>query len=173
MGWFILKFIKILSEACDRTSKNNYSRLLIKKRPADGIYFCQLSLKPHQPSSQSSSDLTNTNNLDTEFKLGLIGDAEKYIQQYVKIFSEDGRRPVTIKHNVLHHQQQQQQQQQFSQTSIGNFFKNFFFPFINSIWLMSKNLKPHQTQTRLKILERYSRLLNSNSSQIISIIIEA
>ena len=66
---------------------------------------------------------TNNNTLDTEFKLGLIGDAEKYIQQYVKIFSEDGRRPVTIKHNVLHHQQQQQQQQQqFSQTNIGKFF---------------------------------------------------
>ena len=35
------------------------------------------------------------------FKLGLSSDAEKYIQQYVKIFTEEGRRAVNIRHNLL------------------------------------------------------------------------
>ena len=84
-------------EACDKTSKNNYSKLLIKKRASDGIYFCQLSLRP----PPSDDDLDTSTSRDILFRLGLVTDAEKYIQQYVKIFTEDGRRAVNIKHNLI------------------------------------------------------------------------
>ena len=104
--------------------------MTIKKRPADGIYFCQLSL---EPSTTSSSTLVDAP-LDTQFRLGLIGDAVKYIQQYVKIFSEDGRRPITIKHNLIHSSSQSQSQQQHLNTNNSNngniryiqIFKNIF-----------------------------------------------
>ena len=87
--------------------------MLIKKRPADGIYFCQLSLKPPSPPPPQLLDSCSSS-LDTQFRLGLIGDAEKYIQQYVKIFSEDGRRPISIKHNIIHSSTPLSQQNQSS-----------------------------------------------------------
>ena len=55
---------EIILEAVDQTSKNNYSKLLIKRRPNDEIYFCQLSLC----SDQSNNVL---------FRLGLVSEAEK------------------------------------------------------------------------------------------------
>ena len=55
---------EIILEAVDKTSKNNFSKLLIKRRSNDGIYFCQLSLKAEQ-------------NNDVLFKLGLVSEAEK------------------------------------------------------------------------------------------------
>lgn len=79
---------EIILEAVDQTSKNNYSKLLIKRRPNDEIYFCQLSLCIDQ-----------SNNV--LFRLGLVSEAEKYIQQYIKIFTEEGRRQVTITKNIL------------------------------------------------------------------------
>jgi hypothetical protein len=48
----------------DKSSKNNYSKLLIKRRSNDGIYFCQLSLRKGL-------------NTETLFRLGLAHDAEK------------------------------------------------------------------------------------------------
>lgn len=78
---------EIILEAVDKSSKNNYSRLLIKRRVNDDIYFCQLSL---------CNDQTN----EVLFRLGLAIDAEKYIQQYIKIFTEEGRRPVAITKNT-------------------------------------------------------------------------
>ena len=83
---------------------------MIKRRTNDGIYFCQLSLRKGF-------------NSETLFRLGEAHDAEKYkmllyiyflqknlnnyvqkkryIQQYVRIFTEEGRRPVTIKHILI------------------------------------------------------------------------
>ncbi len=74
---------EITLEANDPNSKNNYSKLLIKKRSNDGIYFCQLSLR--------NNDTTNV-----LFELGNLIETEKYIEQYIKIFTEDGRRSVSI-----------------------------------------------------------------------------
>lgn len=74
---------EIVLEAVDKNSKNNYSRLIIKRRNLDDIHFCQLSL---------CSDQSN----DVLFELGFSNEAEKYIQQYIKIFTEEGRRPVAI-----------------------------------------------------------------------------
>lgn len=79
---------EIILEAVDKTSKNNYSKLLIKRRNNDEIYFCQLSL---------CSDQTN----GVLFRLGSFQDAEKYIQQYIKIFTEEGRRNISITKNML------------------------------------------------------------------------
>jgi hypothetical protein len=80
---------EIILEAVDKASKNNYSRLLIKRRSSDGIYFCQLSLKKNDQSN------------DVLFELGLQIEAEKYISQYIKIFTEEGRRAVSLKQNLL------------------------------------------------------------------------
>ncbi len=66
---------EITLEANDPNSKNNYSKLLIKKRSNDGIYFCQLSLR--------NNDTTNV-----LFELGNLIETEKYIEQYIKIFSD-------------------------------------------------------------------------------------
>ncbi len=79
---------EIILEAVDRSSKNNYSKLLIKRRATDEVYFCQLGL---------CSDQTN----EVVFRLGLANEAEKYIQQYIKIFTEEGRRAVSITKNNL------------------------------------------------------------------------
>jgi hypothetical protein len=86
---------EIILEAVDKTSKNNYSKLLILKRLSDGIYFCELSL--------SRPDVNSTSNTNSQvvFKLGLSNEASKYIEQYVNIFTEEGRRPVQIEHNLL------------------------------------------------------------------------
>ncbi len=74
---------EIILEAVDKTTKNNYSKLLIKRRSTDEVYFCQLGL---------CSDQTN----EVVFRLGLANEAEKYIEQYIKIFTEEGRRAVSI-----------------------------------------------------------------------------
>ena len=55
---------EIVLEAVDRNSKNNYSKLLIKRRLNDEIYFCQLSL-------------CNDHSNDVLFRLGLANEAEK------------------------------------------------------------------------------------------------
>ena len=79
-------------EAVDKQIKNNYSRLLIKQRASDGVYFCELYLKP----------VTSENGeFDDFFRLGLASDVERYVQQYVKIFTEEGRKAVSIRHNLL------------------------------------------------------------------------
>jgi hypothetical protein len=54
----------VILEAVDKQSKNNYSKLLIKQRSNDGIYFCELSLK---------NDQSN----DINFRLGSACDVEK------------------------------------------------------------------------------------------------
>jgi hypothetical protein len=79
---------QLILEAIDKLSKNNYSKLLIKRQSDDDVYFCQLSLRPDQSN-------------DVLFRLGFANEAEKYIQQYIKIFTEEGRRPVTIKHHLI------------------------------------------------------------------------
>ena len=84
----IVPIEEIILEATDKTSKNNYSKLLIKRRPNDDNFFCQLSL---------CRERTN----EVTFRLGLANEAEKYIQQYIKIFTEEGRRPVSITKNIL------------------------------------------------------------------------
>lgn len=55
---------EIILDAVDKTSKNNYSKLLIKWRQSDDNYFCQLSLCIDQ-----SNEVT--------FQLGLANEAEK------------------------------------------------------------------------------------------------
>lgn len=55
---------EIILDAVDKTSKNNYSTLLIKRRQSDDVYFCQLSL-----CSDQSNEVT--------FQLGLANEAEK------------------------------------------------------------------------------------------------
>ena len=102
---------EIVLEALDKSSKNNYSKLLIKRRTSDGLYFCHLFLAPpkpstpRQPTSKSNTGLVGESDGDVEsgvlFKIGLAYQAEKYIQQYVNIFTEEGRRAVTVKHKLL------------------------------------------------------------------------
>lgn len=75
-------------EAEDKSSKNNYSKLVILRQSNDGSYYCKLSLR---------SDQRN----EISFRLGTASDAEKYIQQYLKIFTEEGRRQVSLKHNLI------------------------------------------------------------------------
>lgn len=55
---------EIVLKAVDKNSKNNYSKLLIKRRSLDDIYFCQLSL---------CIDQSN----DVLFELGFASEAEK------------------------------------------------------------------------------------------------
>jgi hypothetical protein len=39
---------EIILEATDKTSKNNYSKLLIKRQSNYDVFFCQLSLRADQ-----------------------------------------------------------------------------------------------------------------------------
>ncbi|RNA02753.1 transcription factor SPT20 -like protein [Brachionus plicatilis] len=79
---------ELVLEAEDKSSKNNYSKLVILRQTNDGAYYCKLSLRNDQKNQIS-------------FRLGSASDAEKYIQQYVKIFTEEGRRQVNLKHNLI------------------------------------------------------------------------
>jgi hypothetical protein len=54
---------EIILEA-DKNIKNNYSRLIIKRRSNDGVYYCQLELR-------------NEDNGDILFQLGNYIDAKK------------------------------------------------------------------------------------------------
>lgn len=75
-------------EAEDKSSKNNYSKLVILRQSNDGSFYCKLSLRNDQKNEIS-------------FRLGTALNAEKYIQQYLKIFTEEGRRQVSLKHNLI------------------------------------------------------------------------
>lgn len=55
---------EIIMEANDPMSKNNYTRLVIKRRANNGVYYCQLCLQPNQTS-------------EVVFRLGTACEAEK------------------------------------------------------------------------------------------------
>ena len=57
---------EVILEAIDKQSKNNYSRLLIKQRACDCVYFCELYLKNGEQTSY-----------DDIFRLGHSSDVEK------------------------------------------------------------------------------------------------
>jgi hypothetical protein len=65
---------EIILEAVDKNSKNNFSRLLVKRRSCDGVYFCQLFLRSSE--AAAAGEKSNDAN-DVQFKLGMSSDAER------------------------------------------------------------------------------------------------
>jgi hypothetical protein len=116
----------IVLEASDTITKNNYSKLIIKRSLNDGAYYCQLSLR--RSGDIESNDLNENGEQTSEnarliaerdgvlFRLGQSSNVEKYVQQYVKIVTEEGRRNVKNTHiplyntspNMMHESSQHQ-----------------------------------------------------------------
>ncbi len=148
---------EIILEAVDKSSKNNYSKLLIKRRSSDGVYFCELSLRRYENTPADSKSNSN----EVLFRLGFCSDAEKYIQQYVQIFTEEGRRAVNIRHNLIEN------------TTTPKNFENSTSSQLNSIQNRFSNsaaystIKKPQNTSCVCTGVSFQSLFNSNNMQIV------
>ncbi|CAF0981522.1 unnamed protein product [Brachionus calyciflorus] len=132
---------ELILEAEDKTSKNNFSKIVILRQSIDGIYYCQLSLRCDQKNEIS-------------YRLGSALDAEKYIQQYVKIFTEEGRRQVNLKHNLIEKSTDNKSAISYStlKKNINTSMVNSCIPFQNIF--PNKNLNDKQLQSYQMFLQQ-------------------
>ncbi|XP_078602466.1 uncharacterized protein LOC144876733 isoform X16 [Branchiostoma floridae x Branchiostoma japonicum] len=87
---------EVVLEAERSNNKILHSRVTIQQRPTDNFYQGELYVdRDHQP-----GDSKRENGTSCKFPLGSKVNAQRYIQQYKDLFTEEGRRSVKIAHII-------------------------------------------------------------------------
>ncbi|XP_019625282.1 PREDICTED: transcription factor SPT20 homolog [Branchiostoma belcheri] len=87
---------EVVLEAERSNNKILHSRVTIQQRPTDNFYQGELYVdRDHQP-----GDSKREHGTSCKFPLGSKVNAQRYIQQYKDLFTEEGRRSVKIAHII-------------------------------------------------------------------------